>query len=147
VGKPRTGPVFEHKKLMDKQFKRAVRYIKRTEYKLRADSLVRKLLQNDVQDFWKEIQVMNAVKLPLPFSVEGVTGPDNVVELWRKHYSDLFNCVGTKKFSIGDVPPENVSVTAEEISKAIGKLSMGKSCGLDKITAEHLKGHYAVILA
>ncbi|XDV38077.1 hypothetical protein PO909_007559 [Leuciscus waleckii] len=148
AGKPRTGPVLEHKKQMDKQFKCAVRYLKRTERILRADSLVRKLLQNNVQDFWKEIQVMNAAKVPLPFSVEGVTGPDNVVELWRKHYSDLFNCVESKNFSIGDVSPDNVSVTIEEVTKAIRKLSMGKSCGLDQITAEHLKfaSHRVVVL-
>lgn len=148
AGKPRAGPVYELKKQADKQFKYAVRYIKRSEHNLKAGSMARKLLQHDVQDFWKEVQVMNITKVPLPSSIEGVTGPDNIVELWRKHYSDLFNCVKSDCFSIGNVSNDNVVITTEEVAGAIKKLSMSKSSGLDQITAEHLKyaSHRVVVL-
>lgn len=48
---------------------------------------------------------MNASKVSLRSSIEGVSGPDNIAELWRKHYSDLFNCVRAESFSIGNVSP------------------------------------------
>ena len=34
-------------------------------------------------DFWKEVKVMNNSYTPLPGSVEGVTGDDNIVEMWK----------------------------------------------------------------
>lgn len=45
-------------------------------------------------------------------------------------------------------PHDNVVITAEEAADAIGKLSMSKSCGLDQITAGHLKfaSHRIVVL-
>lgn len=106
---------------------------------MRMDSLAQKLLQNNVQDVWNEVQVINASTVPLPSSIEGVTGPDNTVELWRKHYSGLFNCVKSEYFNIGNVCTDNVAITTKEVTDAIRKLSLGKSCGLDGITAEHLK--------
>ncbi len=31
--------------------------------------------------------------MTLPCSIEGVSGAENIAELWRQHYSTLFNCV------------------------------------------------------
>ena len=39
----------------------------------------------------------------------------------------------------GDVFHENVVIMHDEVSYTIGKLALNKSCGLDQITAEHLK--------
>lgn len=139
LGKPRHGPVCDLKKQAVTQFKYAVRFIKRSEHTLRANSLAKKLLHNDVRDFWKEVKVMNASKIPLPSSIDGVTGTVNIAELWRKHYSDLLNCVKSEDFSIDTIPYENVVIRAEEVSSAIGKLALNKSCGPDQITAEHLR--------
>ncbi len=91
---------------------------------------------------------MNASKIPLPSSVEGVTGSENIADLWRKHYSDLFNCVKSDDFNIGNVSFNNEVIKAEEVTSAIGKLVLNKSCGPDQITAEHLKfaSHRLVVL-
>lgn len=90
---------------------------------------------------------MNTAKVPLPTSIEGVTGPANIAALWRKHYRELFNCIKSESFSTGKVCMDNVCVTTDEVHDAIMKLSMGKSCGLDRITAEHLKyASYRVVV-
>jgi len=57
---------------------------------MRADSLAEKLLCNNTTDFWKEGRAKNKVNNLLPCTIEGVSGADNIAELWRQHYSALF---------------------------------------------------------
>ena len=56
AGKIRHGPEFEHKKKANAKFKYVVRFIKRNDQMLRANSIGKKMLQN-VYEFWKEIKV------------------------------------------------------------------------------------------
>ncbi len=139
TGKSRHGPECEIKKKAVARFKYAVRYIKRNELTLRANALARGMQQNDVNDFWKEVKIMNHSKIPLPSSMEGVSGSVNIVELWRRHYMELFNCFKSDVVTAGDVSHDNVVIRPDDISHAIGKLALNKSCGLDLISAEHLK--------
>ena len=44
-------------------------------------------------DFWKEIHQVNNCKIPLHNSNEDVTGIDEITELWRSHFKQLFNCI------------------------------------------------------
>ena len=73
AGKSRHGPECEIKKKAVARFKYAVRYIKRNELTLRANALARKMQQNDVNDFWNEVKIMNYSKIPLPSIMEGVS--------------------------------------------------------------------------
>lgn len=63
-GKARHGPECEHKKHTNARFKYAVRFIKRNEQAMRANSMAKKLQQNNVSDFWKEVKVANNTKMP-----------------------------------------------------------------------------------
>ena len=36
---------------------------------------------------------MNNSKLSLPNVIDGVTGSNNIVNMWKSHYEDLFNCL------------------------------------------------------
>ena len=31
--------------------------------------------------------------MPLPNSVEGITGKEEITELWKLHFEQLFNCI------------------------------------------------------
>ena len=99
--------------------------------------MAKKLQKNNIRDFWKEVKVTNN-KMPIPSSIEGITEPENIAELWRRHYDNAFKCVKSDDFSIGVVPHSEGSVISE-ISNAIDKLACNKACGLDRVTAEHLK--------
>ncbi len=114
------GPECEIKKKAVARFKYAVRYIKRNELTLRANALARGMQQNDVNDFWKEVKIMNHSKIPLPSSMEGVSGSVNIVELWRRHYMELFNCFKSDVVTAGDVSHDNVVIRPDDISHAIG---------------------------
>jgi len=140
TGKARYGPEFEQKKLTNAKFKYAVRFIKRNELSMRANSMAKNFQQNHVYEFWKEVKTVSNCKIPLPTSIDGVVGADNIVNLWRKYYGDIFNCVERKEFKAGHVScDEGMIVTPGEVRYAIDKLAENKACGPDRITAEHLK--------
>ena len=105
---------------------------------MRADSLAEKLLEKDVTGFWKEVRALNKGSTLLPCSLEGVSGADNIVELWRQHYSALFNCVNSEPFKVHNCN-ESISFTAKEVYQAIAQLADNKASGSDQISAEHLK--------
>ena len=93
--------------------------------------------------FWKEIKLMNNSNLSLPNVVDGITGSNNIVNMWKSHYGDLFNCL-TKDKNVNDfcktVDYEvDMEVSHSDIIQAIQDLKDSKSCGLDGNDAEHLK--------
>lgn len=143
AGKPRQGPIFDLHKSAKARFKYARRFIKNHESQLRRESLAKKLYDLDPKSFWKEIKYINDSSTPLPTSVEGVSGEDSIAHLWRKHYSDLFNCLpasacpnwafdGTTRYC-------DAKVGMQELESVIKDLDLNKACGLDGIYAEHLK--------
>ena len=142
-GCAKQGPIFELKKRTNARFKYALRFIKNNEDTMRGNSLASKLKNNRVEDFWKEVKIINNCRTPLPTNIEGVVGSDKIVELFRKNYCDLFNCVQDSRYDVNDVKnvkySEDVVVRADEIRDAIYKLDLNKSCGDDSIYAEHLK--------
>ena len=84
--------------------------------------------------------MVNNSKMPLPSSIDGITETENIAELWRRHCENIFNCVKSDVFSIGEIPlSDGVVIWPDEVSHAIEKLKINKACGQDKITAEHLK--------
>lgn len=83
---------------------------------------------------------LNNCKPSLPCTVEGVSGVDNVAELWRQHYSSLFNCLKNDPYvEDSAINDESISIVTHEVYDAMQKLPNNKACGMDLITAEHLK--------
>ena len=140
AGRPRQGTLFEHKKLTNAKYKYALRFIKRHENKMRADSLARKLRDNNPYDFWKEVRVMNNCKSSLPSNIEGACEPAKIAELWREHYCNFFNCVKSNVLKVENVDSSvNMIIRSDDVYQVIGMLESNKACGIDLITAEHLK--------
>ena len=92
-GKPRQGEEFESMRLTRLQFKYALRYVKQHGNIMRKDSLAKKLAMSDPTKFWSEIRMMSGHNNTLPSCVEGVSGKGRIVEQWRLHFENLFNCV------------------------------------------------------
>ena len=105
------------------------------------EALARKLSGKKITEFWKEVSSTNNCKTPLPGNIDQADGPNEIVELWRKHFKDVFNCLkNNDKSSIHynlDVPSSNITVNACMVNDAIKELDPNKSCGLDGISAEH----------
>ena len=69
---------------------------------------------------------------PLPTDIEGTSCQQNIVNLWKKHFYDLFNCIKRNVNEIENVE-RIVKVECSEVKEAISKLDVGKSCDTDGI--------------
>ena len=142
-GSPRQGVLFDMKNRATARFKGAMRFIRKNEDALRKDSLAKKLLSKNDKQFWKEIRLMNNSKMSLPNVIDDVTGSDAIVEMWKSHYSDLFNCLRSVKdandLHANVLYDTDIEISRPQIVSAISDLANSKSSGLDDVTAEHLK--------
>ena len=124
-------------------FKRVLRQCKADELKHNADRIANKLLQQNDVDFWREIGKISKSdsKVPLAATVNGVTGENQVAEMWKEHFSALLNSTSSTPITLSNdtlLEPFD-SFQVEETQEAILALKSGKSQGPDKLCAEHLK--------
>ena len=141
-GKPRQGPLFYEFTRSKARFKYTLRFISKHEDMLSKEASAKKLIKSNSKDFWSDINKANNSKTPLPTSIENASSPSAIVELWKDHFYNTFNCITKqpydKSFSL-NTEYENVKVCNSEISEAIKSLDNNKSCGMDGIYAKHLK--------
>ena len=69
--------------------------------------------------------------------------PKRLLPCGKKHFYEIFNCLKSNNTAqtknILNEPIEKIIVNHSMVTEAIKNLSLNKSCGLDGITAEHLK--------
>jgi hypothetical protein len=108
---------------------------------MKRDALGTKRQNNNVEGFWKVINLIDNSNTPLPTNIEGVVGCEKIADLWKNNYEELFNCVrsDTNSVKFNAELCNDMIVGAKEIGDAILKLDSNKSCGADNIYAEHLK--------
>ena len=142
-GKPRHGNVFYLKNSTKARFKGALRFINTNKENIKSDKLAEKLLQKDDKAFWKEVRSQNNNNnIGLPEVVDNIQGTENIANMWKEHYTNLFNCLNNS--SSNNTADLNVNsfdynISPEAIATAIAKLNLNKSSGPDTIQAEHLK--------
>ena len=142
ANEPRQGTIHDEYVKSRTRFKYALRYISRNEDQLRKDALAKKLSSKKINEFWKEVSITNNCKTPLPDSIATANGPIEIAELWREHFKDIFNCLKDKDVShtVYNLNDSNgITVNACMVNDAIKELGLNKSCGLDGVSAEHLK--------
>ena len=105
--------------------------------------LLPKKVANHTNDkFWRDIKTINNSKVPLPTNTNGNSGEESIVNMWKQHFRDLFNCVNNSsaKNLAFDVNYEStIKVLPEKVKDAIRNIDCSKSCGLDGVYAEHIK--------
>ena len=146
-GSPTDGPIFALKKLHHRRYKYAIRRARRNENRHVANKMAEKLIQGDGRNFWKDVRKVKGVNKVTATSVNGVTGDSNICNLWKEHYSKLFNCFSKQDFPIGDVSDdESAIVTYEEIIEFVREVNITKSPGPDGISAEYLKNGPPILM-
>ena len=66
------------------------------------------------------------------------SGTDNIAALWRQHCFSLFNCIKSDAYVVNsDMRVETISTHV--VYDAMHTLPDNKACGMDLISAEHLK--------
>lgn len=140
AGRPRQGPLFEQKKNANAAYKYAVRFICKNEQAMRAESMAEKVMDNNTTEFWKEVKGLNKCSIHPPCTVDGISGVENIAEMWRQHYRTLFNCVKSDIYMSDNVKCVDFkAIFSHEVSHTINKLADNKASGSDHITAEHIK--------
>ena len=122
-----------------RRYKYAVPRVRRKEEYLKQTRLAEALLNDPNCNFWSEVCRFvghhKSVSAPV---VDGVSGPENIANLWCSHFKQLHNTVdglaSTDLFSALDFgfshdELDRTSISAEVIEVAIGKLKHGKSDG------------------
>jgi hypothetical protein len=147
--KPRHGLICETMRRTRSQFKLLLRQCKMDNQTRIKDSLAKKLLSKDSKSFWKEIKKVNGSgRAPLASTVNGVSGNQNIANMWHTHYKELLNS-SKNTASKPAVLRELESVSSDnfaydlifapnDIQKAIKSLKKGKSAGKDGVASEHL---------
>ena len=83
---------------------------------------------------------MNCKKASLPTNIDGASGVEQITELWQKHYCEILNAVKSGSYSVGHIDKqEDVIVSPQEIFEIAMKLDNNKACGMEGISADHLK--------
>ena len=131
-GSPKHGIIFRNMCTTRAQFKSALRKCKRDSERAVADSLAKKMLSKDTKSFWKQIQHVNNEHITLEADcVGGVSGPENICNMWFDYYSGLLN--SCKEFSMRDTVLNQLSnvsfieeFTLQDVIGAIKLLKKGK---------------------
>ena len=147
TNKDRQGPIYEEMKMSRARYRLALRECKLNEETIRNDKLASTLTGKNCKEFWKEIRKRNIAKMSLSSTVNGVTGENNICNEFAKSAKALLNSVKPNEYCLREIGRhmDNISydkdmeVSANELQNAIKKLKLGKSCGPDKIFAEHIK--------
>ena len=110
---------------------------------MRADSLARSMMDNDMTGFWKDVHKITNSKVPLATKVDGSVGDTNIAEMWKCHYKSLLNSVENKDckksvmLDINKQIKNSITITPFNILDALKNIKCGKSSGIDGISAEH----------
>ena len=137
AGKPRGGSIAETMRKSRSIFKYALRFCKRN---------------NNINrnDFGKEIKKIQNCTKSLSASINGITGDDNITELWKNHYKNIFSSVlsdnmnATYRNSLSD--DDKFSFTCAEVTKTVDSFTAGKAADHSGISAAHLKNSDDTIL-
>ncbi len=145
--KPRHGLVYELMRTTRAQFKYSLRHCRRQEETLKADAIVKALLNKNSKEFWKGVSKARGKVDVLASTIDNVSGESDIAEMWGNNYSQLFNSVtnntheNTVRNSIANIDNtyEEMVVSSETVNRCIKSLDCGKAPGPDKLSAEHYK--------
>ena len=144
--KTRSGVVHELMKRSRARFKYAQNLVLKNEKTLRADALASKLASGDVKCFWRKIKKCNSGNVAFSNKIENETGSQNITNMWRDHYQQLFNSVNDtndKPYVLSYIRNNHDTidavVTVDDMICSIKELPNNKSPGYDGLMSEHFK--------
>ena len=110
---------------------------------IRADKYAKSLLDKDILSFWKHIRKSNNARVPLATTIGGITGENEIAEMWQDHYKSILSSVKTNSRQqfvtnkLSSIRGESILFSTSDINVALHSLKSGKSCGVDGLATEH----------
>ena len=110
---------------------------------MKADALSRFMMNNDMNEFLKDVKKNTNSNASLATNVDGSVGDTEIAEMWKCHYKSLLNSVQSEEFKksvmldINQQHETSITFTPFNILNALKSIKCGKSSGVDGISAEH----------
>lgn len=151
---PKSGTIFQEMSVRRAQFKYALRQCRKFEDQHRADAIAKSHDSGNYVEFWRKIASEGSKQTPFPQTVGGISGKNEIADLWKDHYSNILNSVTSesKRHSVenelNSSPEESdFRVSPQNVYNAIHSLKLKKSSSGDGIVTEHLKyAHPSLII-
>ena len=144
-GKPRAGVVFDEMRSTRAYFKLTLRKCRSDQNIVKSDMLAKEFLSKDNVHFWKEVnKLKGSLSHTLAFTVDSVSGQNNICTMWQKHYQGILNSSSNSNAKNSVIKKINNCTTYKpiefvEVFNCVRSLKNGKSCGIDGLQSEHLK--------
>ncbi|KAG7304665.1 hypothetical protein JYU34_010007 [Plutella xylostella] len=141
-GKPTSGYYYDEMCLSRKVFKSKLQWCQNNQQQIAMDILASHHKVKDFSRFWKATNKLNT-NPSLPVSVDGVTDPKAIADLFRGHFKVQSPIDVTSQGLSADTHtadgPLQTQFTSKEVATIIRFMSRGKSPGQDGLSIEHLK--------
>ena len=150
-GRPVHGYYAQMRKISRAEYHRSVKMVKRREDQLRSQRMAESYISGNHDNFWKEVRRINRKSKCLPRTVDGLTDPHEISELFARKYEELYNSVNYDKDKVSklykeiqtkivqnDSKLENALFTVEDISKAVKSIKANKSDGYMGLYSDHI---------
>jgi len=94
AGKPRNGYLAHERRRTRAQYHYAICTLKKYQDALKSESMAQSMTNGNMRDFWKETKKMKGSNKKLPTTVDGVTGDENIAQVFLNKFEGLYNSVG-----------------------------------------------------
>jgi hypothetical protein len=146
-GRIRLGQLYEEMKMSRTNFKKALHLCKVNQNHIRKTKLANSFQHKNKEQFWKEINKLKIKNNNATSSIDGISDPNEVVNLFSDKYKSILDdplCQNktdnlSKKFNENSLNPnkKSIKISSESMNNAIKSLNPG--IGLDGIHSNHLK--------
>jgi hypothetical protein len=142
-GKPREGVIYETMCNSRREFKSKLKYCLKHKDQIKMDIIAGHHKSKNFSEFWKATNKLTP-KVNIPVSVDGVSTPRDVANLFRSHFKveprlgpkDCEQMLDAGRQAPDDPP---IKITNAEIVKVIKHMYRGRSPGHDGLSIEHLQ--------
>ena len=130
----RSGAVFTAMKSSRSASKKALKFCRRNELRIKKEILLTKFKNKHSKHFWKEVRKMKGSVAPSR-CIDGTSDIHDVVKIFDEKYSKILNNSECQTLTVRDDPKRFLSpfsISLRELDIAINRLKPGK--GFDNIT-------------
>ena len=129
----------------------AVRYVKNNRLDIIKDRFASAILDNKDRDFWREAKKVCGGKSGLQSTVDGLSQPDDIANLFARKYEDLYSCVGYDETEMTSLKRDindkimhdgydvHCVVTVKDVIEAVSRLKPGKYDGCMGLSSDHVR--------
>ena len=143
-GRPRSGHIANIRRKTRLQYHYAIRHVVKENIRMRNKKMAEAVSENDDRILWDEVRNMSKTNNMLPNTMDGLSSPEEITNIFANKYKILYNSVSYNKQDMDKLSADintNIindctsatkssnhphSITVQQVKEAIGKLKQGK---------------------